>query len=71
MPNDRTQIETIRSLALAQLVELRASPRPKYTIDGQSVSWETYIRSVEATVDWCDSKLIGLDPFEVRSQGFT
>jgi len=71
MPNDRTQIETIRSLALAQLVELRTSPKPTYTIDGQKVSWETYIRSVEATVDWCDAKLIGLEPFEVRSQGYT
>lgn len=71
MPNDRKQIETIRSLALTQLVDLRAAPKPTYTIDGQSVSWESYVRSLEATVDWCDEKLIGLDPFEVRSQGYT
>jgi hypothetical protein len=71
MTNDRRQIETIRSLALAQLVELRASPKPTYRIDGQTVSWESYIRSLEATVDWCDTKLIGLDPFEIRSQGYT
>ncbi|HEX4000645.1 MAG TPA: hypothetical protein VHX65_19005 [Pirellulales bacterium] len=71
MQNDRAQIETIRSMALAQLVELRANPKPTYTIDGQTISWESYIRSVEAAVDWCDAKLIGLDPFEVRSQGYT
>jgi hypothetical protein len=71
MPNDRSQIECIRRLALAQLVELRASPKPTYKIDGQTVSWETYIRSLEATVDWCDTKLIGLEPFEIRSQGYT
>jgi hypothetical protein len=71
MPNDRQQIECIRRLALAQLVELRASPKPTYKIDGQTVSWESYIRSLEATVDWCDTKLIGLEPFEVRSQGYT
>jgi hypothetical protein len=71
MPNDRTQIETIRSLALAQLTELRANPKPTYTIDGQTVSWESYIRSLERSVDWCDTKLIGLDPFEIRSQGYT
>lgn len=71
MPNDRKQIETIRGLALAQLIELRASPKPTYKIDGQTVSWEGYIKSVEATIDWCDEKLIGLDPFEVRSQGYT
>jgi len=71
MLNDRAQIECIRGLALAQLVELRASPKPTYKIDGQTVSWESYIRSLEATVDWCDRKLIGLDPFEIRSQGYT
>ncbi len=71
MPVDREQIENIRCLALAQLVELRAGPKPTYTIDGQTVSWESYVKSLEATVDWCDQKLIGLDPFEVRSQGYT
>ncbi len=71
MPNDRQQIETIRGLALAQLVDLRANPKPTYTIDGQTVSWESYIRSLQETVDWCDTKLIGLGPFEVRSQGYT
>jgi len=71
MSNDRQQLETIRSQALAQLVELRAAPKPTYSIDGQTVSWESYARSLEATVDWCDLKLVGLDPFEVRSRGLT
>lgn len=71
MPTDREQIETIRFQALAQLVELRASPKPNYKIDGQSVSWESYVRSLEATVDWCDEKLAGLDPFELQTRGVT
>jgi hypothetical protein len=71
MPTDQQQIEAIRSQALAQLVELRASPKPNYKIDGQSVSWESYVRSLEATVDWCDAKLAGLDPFEVQTRGVT
>ena len=45
--------------------------KPTYTIDGQTVAWESYVKSLETTVDWCDEKLIGLDPFEVRSQGYT
>jgi hypothetical protein len=69
--SDTDQIAAIRSQALTQLLELRASPKPTYTIDGQSVSWETYVRSLEATVDWCDQKMIALDPFEVRSRGMT
>jgi hypothetical protein len=69
--SDREQIESIRSQTLAQLVDLRASPKPTYSIDGQTVSWTDYIRSLEQTVDWCDAKLIGLAPFEVQSQATT
>ena len=68
---DIEQIQSIRQLTLAQLAELRANPKPSYTIDGQIVSWTTYIESLQRTVDWCDAKLIGLTPFEVRSQAIT
>jgi hypothetical protein len=68
---DRDQLQTIRSQALAQLVALRANPKPSYKIDGQNVSWEGYVRSLQETVDWCDQKLIGLEPFEVQTRGVT
>jgi hypothetical protein len=68
---DREQIETIRHLTLAQLVDLRANPKPTYSIDGQTVSWTAYVNSLLQTVDWCDAKLIGLEPFEVQSQATT
>ncbi len=68
---DREQIELIRNLTLAQLVELRASPKPTYSIDGQTVSWTAYVASLQETVDWCDTKLVGLAPFEVQSQAIS
>jgi hypothetical protein len=68
---DFQQLTAIKSLALAQLAELRAAPKPSYTLDGQSVSWETYAASLERTVDWCDRKLAELVPFEIRSEGTT
>ena len=68
---DQQQLETIKSLALAQLVELRAAPKPTYTLDGQTVSWESYIASLERTIDWCDRKLATVAPFEIRSEGTT
>ncbi len=71
MPTDCQQIATNRSQTLALLLELRASPKPTYKIDGQSVSWESYVRSLQETVDWCDLKLIGLEPFEVQTRGVT
>lgn len=69
--SDREQIETIRQQTLSQLIELRANPKPTYSIDGQTVSWTQYITSLQNTIDWCDAKLIGLEPFEVRSQAVT
>lgn len=69
MTDDKQQIEHIRSLTLQQLVDLRANPKPSYSVDGQSVSWDDYVRSLQDTVDWCDVKLTSLGPFEIRSQG--
>ena len=71
MPTDQQQLESIKSLAIAQLAELRAAPKPSYTLDGQSVSWESYAASLERTIDWCDRKLAALTPFEIRSEGTT
>ena len=59
---------TIKSQTLAQLVELRANPKPTYSIDGQTVSWTAYLRSLEDTVAWCNAQLHGLDPAEVETR---
>ena len=69
MPTDREQIESIKTQVLQQLVDLRTNPKPSYDLGGQSVSWETYLTSLEHTVDWCDHKLIENEPFEISSQG--
>ncbi len=68
---DREQIQLIRQLTLTQLADLRANPKPTYSIDGQTISWTAYISSLQETTDWCDAKLIGLEPFEVQSQATT
>ena len=71
MATDVEQLQAIRGQTLAQLVALRANPKPSYSIDGQQVSWESYAESLQRTVDWCDEKLSGSDPFEFQSQGRT
>lgn len=70
MATDMEQLQTIRAQALQQLVDLRAAPKPTYAIDGQQVTWESYAESLQRTIDWCDDKLAGWEPFEQRSQGF-
>jgi hypothetical protein len=71
MPSDIEQLETIRANTLAQLVEIRESPKPSYSLDGQQVSWTEYVRSLQETIEWCDIKLADYQPFESRSQGMT
>lgn len=71
MPSDLEQLETIRSQTLAILLDVTAHPKPSYTLDGQTVSWSEYLLRLRATVDWCERKLAGCGPFEIRSQGIT
>lgn len=71
MPSDKEQTETIKSQTLQQIADLRANPKPTYDIDGQSISWESYVESLQRTVDWCDRKLAGYDPYEHRTEGLT
>ena len=50
---------------------LFGSAEASLQIDGQRVSWGTYVRQLQATVTWCDKQLAGDDPFELHSQGGT
>ncbi len=64
MPDDSEILRTIRSQTLQLLTDITAQPKPTYQIDGQSVSWESYLGRLQRTVDWCDAKLAGDEPFE-------
>ena len=71
MSTEAEQIALIRTQTLAQLEQLRVSPKPSYSIDGQKVSWTEYAESLQLTIDWCDRKLIDDEPFEFKSEGTT
>ncbi|MCR5165388.1 MAG: hypothetical protein K6C40_15400 [Thermoguttaceae bacterium] len=61
------QIETIRSQTLAMIAELTKNPKPSYKIEDQSVSWESYLARLQATVEWCNAQLAASDPVEIRT----
>ena len=63
------QIRIIRAQTLAILQSVTQNPKPTYTLDGQSVSWESYLKQLQCTLDWCDAKLD--EPFEIRTQAGT
>ena len=71
MSTEAEQIALIRTQTLAQLDQLRASPKPSYSIDGQKVSWTEYAESLQQTIDWCDRKLVDGEPYEFKSEGTT
>ena len=71
MPSDAQQIATIKTQTLARIAEITAEPKPTYNVDGQNVAWGDYLGQLQATVDWCNEKLAGEEPFEVQSQGYT
>ena len=71
MPSDQEQYQTIKTQTLAVIAEITAAPKPTYTIDGQSVSWNEYLARLRQTVDWCDEKIGGGEPYEIQSQGIS
>ena len=71
MPSDAEQIATIKTQTLARIAEITAEPKPSYDIDGQKIAWGDYLGQLQKTVDWCNEKLAGEEPFEFRSQGYS
>ena len=69
--SDAETIAAIKSQTLAVMAEITANPKPTYQIDGQMIAWGGYLAILQQTVDWCNEKLAGEAPFEVRSQGYT
>jgi len=71
MPSDIEQIAAIKTQTLALIAQITAEPKPTYDIDGQSIAWSDYLKQLRETVEWCNERLAGEEPFEVRSQGYT
>jgi len=69
--SDSETIQTIKSQTLAVLAEITANPKPSYAIDGQQVSWNEYLRQLQATADWCDKQLATAEPVELHTSGYT
>ncbi len=71
MATHAEQYATIKTNTLAVIADITASPKPSYSIDGQSISWGEYLAQLQATVEWCDKQIAGNEPFEILSQGYT
>ena len=71
MSDDAQQLTVIKQQTLARMAEITAQPKPTYQIDGQTVSWGDYLTRLQGTVDWCNAKLAGAQPFEFQTRGYS
>jgi hypothetical protein len=71
MPSDAQQIAAIKAQTLALIAQMTAEPKPTYNVDGQMIAWGDYLKQLRQTVDWCNQKLAGEEPFEFQSRGYT
>jgi len=65
-------LKTARDQLVARIVEITASPKPSYTVDGQTVSWTAYLKELREGLRQLEEEIRRAEgPFEVRTQGFT
>lgn len=69
-PTDEERVALIRSQTLAVMQEVTRTPKPSYSINGQSVSWADYLSQLRDTVAWCDQQLAAT-PVEIVSRACT
>lgn len=62
-------LETTQANIAAILVQITTNPKPTYSIDGQSVSWESYFKTLTDQLK-AINELIAVQsgPFEYRTQ---
>lgn len=61
----------IRANLLARIDEITSQPKPNYSIDGQSVSWQSYLDSLFAKLKAIDDQIVSSEPFEVVTRSRT
>lgn len=71
-PSTTDALQNIRNNILARIQEITAAPKPNYNIDGQQVSWQSYLDSLMANLRRIDDQIaLTQDPFEIVSRGIT
>lgn len=64
-------LQQIKQNLLERIQEVTSQPKPNYTIDGQTVSWQSYLDSLFDKLQKIDEQINANQPFEERSIGVT
>jgi hypothetical protein len=71
MPTYLDNLTAARDQVAANLAEITVQPKPTYSIDGQSVSWQSLYDSYVTQLEKLNAALAAAEPFEIQSQGGT
>lgn len=71
MPTYLENLIAARDNVAANLADITATPKPNYTIDGQTVSWQSLFDSYLEHLERLDAQIAAADPFEIHSRGTT
>lgn len=61
-------LTTARDQIAANLAAITANPKPNYSIDGQSVSWQGLFDSYMSSLSSLDAQIAAADPVHVESE---
>lgn len=67
MPSDKEQIATAKSQILQIIVDITANPKPSYSIDGQSVSWNAYMFQLKQAYKALEEFEAAEEPYELST----
>ena len=69
MATDAENLATIRTNILTQLATMTANPQPNYSIDGESVSWQSLYDSLSSQLEKVNTLMASIGgPFEIISE---
>ena len=61
-------LTTTRDNIAANLASITASPKPSYSVDGQSFSWNEYHRMLLESLLAVNKQIAAADPFEITTE---
>jgi len=64
-------LTTARDQVAANLAAITADPKPDYTIDGQTVAWQSLYDSYLEQLQRLNAQIAEADPFEFHSRGYS
>lgn len=72
LPSSSDALQNIRNNILNRIAEITAAPKPDYSVDGQSVSWGSYLDTLLKQLEAIDMRIaLSQEPFEFVSRGIT